>query len=233
MYVPVADRVLEILLLSTQNSITANQETTSSKHTQKQNKQNNTMMNKVNQNPISIDTDSMNSWDDLEVEQLNQFIDQIENSEDSVEIVGLELLFEHTHFDSEDATRISIHTPVDSLYLTRERNPGLVHIYPDARSESPARAQTKRRKSHRARSSPEDDCEDWDVDSLILTRERLSSIHNDRDRRNREKNATEKKASAKEQRQLPFKHHDSTCSNAFPDVVAMSEPNTFGFNCAA
>jgi hypothetical protein len=219
------------------------------------------MIYKVNQKLISIDTDSMDSWGDLKSEELHQSSDQILALGNSVEIVGLELLLEHRHFDSGSESSISISTPVDSLDLTRERSPGIVYISPDGRPEAPGRTK-KRRKPRRARRpgggvlkdcenweiapgrtkertiprrarrfgySTSNDCEDGEIDSLTLNRERLSSIHNVR--RNRKQITTEKKTS--EERQLPFKHHDRTCPNAFPDVVAMSEPNIGGVTCAA
>jgi hypothetical protein len=194
------------------------------------------MIHNHNQNLISIDTGSMGSWGDCEPEQLHQCIDKIEHMEDSVEIVGLELLLEHTYFDSDpdDATRSTIiSTPVDSLYLTRERNPGLVRISPDVRREAPGRAK-KRTKPHRAGRSRDGtfnkDYEDGEVDSLILNRVKLAIIHNDRIHRRQK---TMEKETSKEEPQLPFKHHDRTCPNAFPGGVAMAEPNIMGFNCAA
>lgn len=183
-------------------------------------------MHEDNQKPISIetiDTDSMDSWGDREPEH---------SLEDSVEIVGLELLLEHPHFDScsDDATSSSISTPVDSLYLARVRNPGIVHISRDVRREAPgsAKKKTKPRRARRPGNGIFEDCEDWEIDSLVLDRERLPSIYNDR--KNRKQNTTEKKT--REESKLPFKLHDMT-PNAFPDVVAMSEPNIRGFNCAA
>jgi hypothetical protein len=169
---------------------------------QMQNKQN-TMIQRNNQELISIGTASMSSWGDSESEQLHQCIDKIEYSEGSVEIVGLELLLVRTpHLDSssDDTTRSSdISEPtVDSLYLTRERNPG------QAASE---RRTKKRRetKPHNAGRSPRD----GEVDSLILNREKLASVRNDRI--HRRQNTKEKKKS-KEYPQLEVKHYDHSTS---------------------
>ena len=120
------------------------------------------MINQDNQKLYIIDTGSMGSWGDLESEQLPPCIVQIQHLlKDSVEIVGLELLLEHTHFDSgsDDTTRSS--TPVDSIDLTREKNPGL---YVCRKQENPEKAK-KRRKPHRAAGKSQDgtlnkECED-------------------------------------------------------------------------
>lgn len=194
------------------------------------------MINQDNQKLYIIDTGSMCSWGDLESEQLHQCIDQIEHLlKDSVEIVGLELLLEHTHFDSgsDDETRSS--TPVDSIDLTGERNPGLFRISLDVRreQEAPGKAMKRRKPRHAAGGSQDGtECEDDEIDSLILNREKLANIHHDRI--NRRQNNTGKET-REEGPQMAFKYHDRTCPNAFPDRVAMSKPNipVGGLSCAA